>query len=58
MVLHIHTDTSYLFIGKARSRASSILFLADTVPNNQDMENYEPLMNGIVHGVCKIMKIS
>ena len=56
MVLCMHTDASYLLVRKAQSRASEIFFLVDTVPNTQDMENYEPLTNGIVHAMCKIME--
>ena len=56
MVLHMNIDTSYLSVNKARSRVSGIFFLVDTVPNNQDMENYESLMNTIAHVVCKIIK--
>ena len=56
IVLHMHTDTSYLSVSNAQSRASGIFFLADTVPKTQDMGKYKPLMNEIVHVVCKIMK--
>ena len=56
MVLHMHTDVSYLSVSKARIRASGIFFLANTFPNNQDMKSYEPPVNGIFHVVCKIMK--
>ena len=56
MALYIHMDTSYFSVSKARSRASGVFFLADTVLNTQFMENYEPIMNRLVHIVCKMMK--
>ena len=55
MILHVHSDASYLSVNKARSRAGGVHFLSDLIPNPQDPD-YVPIMNGILHVVCKILK--
>ena len=54
MILHVHSDASYLSEAKARSRAAGIFFLGNKFsdPINPSM----PLSNGVVHVLCKIMK--
>ena len=56
MVLCVHSDASYLSVTRARSRASGVFFLSDMTSRTQDMDTYTPLMNGIIHVVCKILK--
>ena len=55
MQLDFHSDASYLSVSKSRSRAGGIHYLSDPPPNPQDPDNYTPLLNGIIHGVCKIL---
>ena len=54
MILHVHSDASYLSEAKARSRAAGIFFLGNKFPDptNPSM----PLSNGVIHVLCKIMK--
>ena len=54
--LYVHRDASYLSVNKARSRAGGIHYLSDPPPNPQDLSNYTPLLNGIIHVVCKILR--
>ena len=42
-------------ITKARSRAGVIHFLSDAKPESSDYKTFVPLMNGIIHVVCKIL---
>ena len=55
MVLCVHSDASYLSVIKGRSRASGIFFLANK-PNPKQLDSYTPILNGIVHLVCKILR--
>jgi len=57
MVLHIHSDGSYLSAPRARSRASGVHFLSDAPPPSTNFEHYNPLLNGILLVVYKIIKI-
>lgn len=54
MILHCHSDASYLSAPEARSRAGGIFFLSDnvdvTAPDAQT-----PKVNGAVHIISKIM---
>ena len=54
--LYVHSDASYLSVSKAISRAGGIPNLSDPPPNPQDPDNYTPLLNGIIHIVCKILR--
>ena len=54
MQLYVHSGASYLSVIKARSRLGVIHYLSDPPPNTQDPDNYTPLINGIIHVVCKI----
>ena len=56
MQLYVHIDASYLSVSKSRSRAGGIHYLSDPPPNTQDPDNYTPLLNGIIHVVCKILR--
>ena len=51
MVLHVHSDGSYLSAPKARSRAAGYFFLSDNPIQPQQAK-----MNGTVHVLCKIIK--
>ena len=55
MQLYVHSDASYLSVRKARIRVGGIHYLSDPPPNTQDPDNYTPLINGIIHVVCKIL---
>ena len=54
MILHVHSDASYLSEPQARSRAGGFDFLGDDV----DMQNPDtkPTLNGPVHIVSSILK--
>ena len=56
MQLYVHSDASYLFVRKSRSRAGGIHYLSDPPPNTHDSDNYTPLLNGIIHVVYKILR--
>ena len=56
MQLYVHSDASYLSVSKSRSRAGGIHYLNDPPINTQDPDNYTPLLNGIIHVVCKIIR--
>jgi hypothetical protein len=47
MILHIHSDVSYLSEAKARSRVGGYFFLGDGFNN--------PPLNGAIHVVSQIM---
>ena len=54
MILHIHSDASYLSESEARSRAGGFFFLSDKF-NPDDKTAPPPKTNGAIHIVCTIM---
>ena len=54
MILHVHSNAPYLYESHTRSRAASIYFLGDALPNPD--KPCMPLSNGVIHVLCKIMK--
>ena len=54
MILHVHSDASYLSESEARSRAAGIFFLGNNFPDAAHPSM--PLSNGVIHVLCKIMK--
>ena len=50
MILHVHSDASYLSETEARSRAGGFFFLSDHPDKNPN-----PPLNGAVHVVSSIM---
>ena len=48
MILRIYSDTSYLSVTKARSRATGFFYLSDKSEN--------PPLNGAIHVLCVILK--
>ena len=56
MILHIHSDGSYLSAPKARSRAAGHFFLTSKPANIKQPNNPPPPPNGPVHTVCKTMR--
>ena len=46
MILFIHSDTSYLLVTKARSRASGVFLLSDPKPYAITFSEYTPILNG------------
>ena len=55
MILHVHSDASYLSEPKARSRVGGFFFLGDTIPNIATATN--PIrVNGALHVECRILK--
>ena len=54
MVLHVHSDASYLSEAQARSCAAAIYFLGNVFPNPDKPSM--PLSNGVIHVLSKIMK--
>ena len=51
MQIYVHSDASYLYVNKSRSRTGGIHYLIDPPTNTQDPDNYTPLLNGIIHVV-------
>ena len=56
MHLAIHSDASYLSVAQARSRAIGVHFLTEGPPDPKNPEGLVPATNGILLGVCKIMR--
>ena len=56
MVLWVHSDASYLYCPKARSRAGGIHILSNKPPTPHDPKKFEPTLNRIVYVVCKILR--
>ena len=54
MILHIHSDASYLSEPKARSRAGGYFFLSDDTDATQQGPT-SPMLNGAIHIVSSIM---
>jgi hypothetical protein len=55
MVLHIHSDASYLSEPKSHSRAGGHFFLSD-MPTDPTKGLTKPRLNGPIHTVCHIMR--
>jgi hypothetical protein len=55
MVLHIHSDASYLSEPKSRSRAGGHFFLSN-MPTDPTKGPTKPRLNGPIHIVCGIMR--
>ena len=56
MVLHIHSDGSYLSAPKSQSRAGVHLFLRNTPINPQKPPATQYPLNGPVHSTCHILR--
>ena len=54
--LAIHSDTSYLSVAQARSRASRVYFISKVPPDPNNPKDLVPTTNGILLVVCKIMR--
>ena len=54
MILHIHSDASYLSEPKSRSRVGGFFFLSDS--DNPKPEAPLPPLNGAIHVVSKILR--
>ena len=54
MILHIHSDASYLSETEARSRAGGFFFLSNPY-NTSDTTAPPPKLNGAIHIVCQIL---
>jgi hypothetical protein len=50
MILHIHSDTSYLSVSKSRSRLGGLFFFGDKPPQ-------EDTLNGSILNVASVIKI-
>jgi hypothetical protein len=57
MILHIHSDASYLSESEARSRAGGFFFLSSPVLGTPDPNAPPPPSNGAIHIHCSIMKM-
>jgi hypothetical protein len=55
MILHVHSDASYLSESQARSRAGGLFFLSDNPTTDRPSEK-PPNLNGAVHITSKIMR--
>ena len=59
MVLHVHSDGSYLSAPRARSRASGVHFLSDAPPPGTNFEHYAPPPSMVLSSSCaKLLKLS
>ena len=56
MILFIHSDSSYLSVTKARSRASGLFSLSDPKPDEITFSGYTPILNGFIFIMCKILR--
>jgi hypothetical protein len=56
MVLHIHSDASYLSAPKARSRVGGHFYLSDKPPDPTKVPLKAPSANGPLHSTCHIMR--
>jgi hypothetical protein len=54
MILHVHSDASYLSEPNARSRAGGLFFLS-TIPSD-DVAAASPPLNGAIHITSSIMR--
>ena len=54
-ILHIHSDASYLFRPRSRSRAGGHYFLGDDLPNMSTPPTTCPHLNGPIHSIYRIM---
>ena len=55
MVLHIHSDASYLSEPRARSRAGGHYFLGEIRPDMSKPPTTRPHINGLIHSISPIM---
>eukprot|EP00957_Ditylum_brightwellii_P203945 15336885-Ditylum_brightwellii.AAC.1 len=55
MVLHIHSDASYLSAPQAQSRTNGHFFLSKRPPNTSKPGATTTLLNGAVHSVCELL---
>ena len=58
MVLCVHSDASHLQVIKGRSRARGIFFLTNKILDTQQLDTFTPVLNRIVHVVCKYYETS
>ena len=56
MVLHIHSDASYLSEPKSRSRAGGHYFLSDRSPVPSEPPKTTPKLNGPIYSLSRIMR--
>ena len=52
----VHSDSSHPYIKKSRIRTGDIYFLSYAKPESKYYETFVPLVNGIIHVVCKILR--
>ena len=57
MILHIHSNGSYLSAPRASSCAGGIHFLSDAPPPNTNFTTYNPPLIRFIYIVCKIIKV-
>jgi hypothetical protein len=56
MILHIHSDASYLSAPNSRSRAAGHFFLSSLPSDPKSPHSITPSNNGPVHTVCKTLR--
>eukprot|EP00957_Ditylum_brightwellii_P196390 14963478-Ditylum_brightwellii.AAC.1 len=56
MVLHIHSDASYLSALRAWSRAGGHFFLSKRPPDTSKPGTATTLLNSAVHSMCKLLR--
>jgi hypothetical protein len=56
MVLHIHSDASYLSAPEARSRAGGHHFLSSCPIDPIKAPNHQPTNNGSIHTDCRVLR--
>ena len=57
MQLAIHSDTTYISVSQARSRASGVHFSSKGPPNTNNPEEFIATINVIILVVCNIVSI-
>ena len=55
MILHIHSDASYLSEPQSRSRAGGHYFLGDERPDMYTPPTTRPRLNGSIQSISRIM---
>jgi hypothetical protein len=56
MVLHIHSDASYLSAPEARSRAGGHHFLSSRPSDPKQAPRHQPITNGSIHAECSVLR--
>ena len=56
MILHVHSDASYLNETNSKSRIAGHFFLSDK-PKSTNMSFHNPILNAPIHTECRVLKL-